>query len=121
MRKWTVYILLAVCLSGCGRGNGNKQGGFSIGTTADNISVKTIEQGKLSDLVVPDSAMLCTIKGDAKLDTSNLQVAKDFMNKEKIASCSDTTYNYLGVAKSKLGDDEEAIINYSNEGKEKSE
>ena len=25
MRKWTVYILLAVCLSSCGQASGNKQ------------------------------------------------------------------------------------------------
>lgn len=83
MRKWTVYISLVVCLSGCGQVNGNKRDGFSNGTIADSIPAETIEQGKLSDLVVLDSTMLYIFKGDAKLDTSNLQVAKDFMNKEK--------------------------------------
>ena len=30
MRKWTVYILLVVCLSSCGQANGNKQGTDSL-------------------------------------------------------------------------------------------
>ena len=49
MRKWAVYILLAVCLSGCGRGNGNKQGGFSNSAIADSIPTEAIRlkiQGK---------------------------------------------------------------------------
>ncbi|MCM0315582.1 hypothetical protein [Bacteroides fragilis] len=46
MRKWTVYILLVVCLSGCGRGNGNNQNDSSVERVGNNVPVEAIKVEK---------------------------------------------------------------------------
>lgn len=46
MREWIVYILLTVCLSGCGRGNGNNQNDFSVERVGNNVPVEAIKVEK---------------------------------------------------------------------------
>lgn len=49
MKKWTVYILLAVCLSGCGQANGNNQNDSSVERVANNVPVEAIKVEKQSN------------------------------------------------------------------------
>lgn len=46
MREWIVYILLTVCLSGCGRGNGNNQNDSSVERVGNNVPVEAIKVEK---------------------------------------------------------------------------
>lgn len=46
MRKWTVYILLVVCLSSYGRGNGNNQNDSSVERVGNNVPVEAIKVEK---------------------------------------------------------------------------
>lgn len=46
MRKWTVYILLVVCLSSCGWGNGNNQNDSFVERIGNNVPVEAIKVEK---------------------------------------------------------------------------
>lgn len=46
MRKWTIYISLVVCLSGCGQVNGNNHNDSSDERVANNVPVEAIKVEK---------------------------------------------------------------------------
>lgn len=46
MRKWGVYISLAVCLSSCGRGNGKNQNDSSVERVGNNVPVEAVKVEK---------------------------------------------------------------------------
>ena len=90
MRKWTVYILLAVCLSGCGQGNGNKQGGFSNSAIADSI---------------PSEAIRLKIQGNDLVNKGDYNATMECYTKAiEIYPKYDTAFYNLGKISSKLGD-----------------
>lgn len=94
MRKWAVYILLAVCLSGCGRGNGNKQGSFSNNAIADSI---------------PTEAIRLNIQGNVLFNKGDYNTAMECYTKAiEIYPKYDTAFYNLGNISSKLGDNKES-------------
>ena len=99
MDKWVVYILLAVCLSSCGRGNGNKQVGFSNSTIADSV---------------PTEAIRLKRQGNDLFNNGDLEDAhKYYIKAIELAPEYDTAFYDLGKVYSRLGDDKRAIENYT--------
>ena len=91
MRKWAVYILLAVCLSSCGQANGNKQVGFSNGSIADSI---------------PAEAIRLKRQGNDLFNNGDLEDAhKYYIKAIELAPEYDTAFYDLGKVYSRLGDD----------------
>ena len=99
MDKWVVYILLAVCLSSCGRGNGNKQICFSNGTIADSI---------------PAEAIRLKIQGNDLVNKGDYNAAMECYTKAiEIYPKYDTVFYNLGNVRSKLDDEKGAISFYT--------
>lgn len=105
MRKWTVYILLVVCLSSCGQANGNKQ----VKQGTDSLQNDTVA----SRLV--DSLAYAYLKsGNVKSGSGDeLGAIAEYNKAIEIDSLYMLAYYNRGLSKSKVDDNQGAIDDYT--------
>lgn len=105
MRKWTVYILLAVCLSSCGWGNGNKQG---------KQGTDSLQNDTVASHPVDSSAYAYLKSGNVKSGSGDkLGAIAEYNKAIEIDSNYAVAYYKRGKVNSDLKDYKGAIADYT--------